>query len=245
MCRKVSGPAPYHGSVECLHRIVKEEGFLRLFVGLRPKCVYTALTNFVFFYLLRALRPFLGRSPLLQGMCAGVGVQLTVLPIDMVVVRLQSAYGSVAGFNQVLTDIVKEKGFFGLWSGLGPGLSLTLNPGINQGVLSVLLQGKRASSAAVAFWSAALAKAIASVITYPLMRAKVQMQVQRVERRGNTFRDTVQILVDMVSDNGVLAVFDGLGPQLVNAVLKEAILQSVQTKILSIVERMLSLLRRP
>jgi len=77
--RIVSGPTPYQGTFDCLRRIVAEEGCARLFVGLQAKCVYSALTNFVFFYLLRAFRPLLGRFPMVQGMGAGVGVQLVVL----------------------------------------------------------------------------------------------------------------------------------------------------------------------
>merc|ERR1711879_604152 len=112
-----------------------EEGVSQLFVGIRPKCVYAAVNNFVFFYLLRAVQPILGPG-LAQGICAGIGVLLISLPIDMLVVRLQSVRSQSFGSYQVLQTIVKEEGFFGLWSGFGAGLSLTLNPGIMMRILA-------------------------------------------------------------------------------------------------------------
>lgn len=241
--RQVSGPIPYSGTVDCLTRIVREEGVSQLCVGLRPKCVYTAMTNFVFFYLLRALRPYLGHLPLWQGIGAGVGVQLTVLPIDMVVVRLQSLRGSSATFIDVLRDILATGGIFGLWSGLLPGLSLTLNPGINQRVLAWLLQSKRPSSATIAFWSGAFAKAVASIITYPLMRAKVKMQTQSMVSDCKVQQNAMQVMAQMLADEGIVALFDGLTPQLVNAVLKEAILQMMSAKISILIARTIRILR--
>jgi len=242
--RMVSGAIPYFGTWDCLRRIVHEEGFARLYVGLQPKCIYSALTNFVFFYLLRTLRPLLGSSPTLQGIGAGLGVQLVVLPIDMILVRLQSARGGVASFYQVFKSIIKVEGIFGLWAGLGAGMSLTLNPGINQRVLSLLLGDRRPSSTMVAFWTAALAKAIASTATYPLVRAKVHMQVHRSVANGASQRNTVEVLLRMLADDGFAAVFDGLSLQLGSAVLKEAILLMVKTKIAVFVARATSLMRR-
>jgi len=240
----VSGEIPYLDTFDCLRRIVHEEGFARLYVGLQPKCIYSALTNFVFFYLLRALRPVLGSSPTLQGVSAGVGVQLVVLPIDMILVRLQSARGGGVSFSQIFKSIIKDEGFFGLWAGLGAGLSLTLNPGINQRVLSLLL-GDRRPSPIFAFWTAALAKAIASTATYPLVRAKVHMQVHRMVAEGVSQQNTLQVLLRMVADYGFVAVFDGLSLQLGSAVLKEGILLMVKTKIAVLVAGAMSLVRRP
>jgi len=162
----------------------------------------------------------------------------------MILVRLQSARGGVDSFYQVFKSIIQNEGFFGLWAGLGAGMSLTLNPGINQRVLSLLLGDRRPSSAMVAFWTAALAKAIASTATYPLMRAKVHMQVHRIVAQGASQPNTAQVLLRMVADDGLAAVFDGLSLQVGSAVLKEAILFMVKTKIAVLVARAMSLMRR-
>lgn len=231
----VSGFLPYRGTLDCLRRIVAEEGFLRLYVGLRPKCFAAASTNFVFFYILRVVRPLLKQVPLLQGICAGIGVQLVILPIDMVVTRLQSARIKMVGAGQVFRDIIRESGVLGFWSGLGPGLSLTLNPGITELILSWLTKGGRSSSAARAFWTAAVAKAIAGFATYPLVRAKVQLQVQGMVAGGVKSKNALQFLLQLILEKGVVSVYDGLAPQLASSVVKEAILEGARAKIAAFV----------
>lgn len=240
----VSDAINYLGPIDCLCRIVREEGPLQLLMGLRPTCVKAALTNFIYFYLLRAVAPVLRRAPLLQGTTAGVGVQLIVLPIDMIVTRQQSSRGN-NGWLSVLGSIVKQQGILGLWSGLGPGLFLTLNPGINQMILSWLKRGRETvdQSAVRAFWSGALAKAVAGFITYPYMRVKVQMQVQGMTSSGSAPSTSKQVLSLMVREGGVLSLFDGLVPQLTNGVLKEAILNMVRLKIAVFVARVFTLLK--
>lgn len=237
--RAVSGPVPYQSTVDCLQRIAREEGLPQLYAGLRPACVKAFMTNFIFFYLLRALRPLLGKQPLLQGMGAGVGVQLIVMPVDMIVTRLQTARGNAVSFLRVVSGIIEREGLFGLWSGIGPGLLLTLNPGITQLVQTWLAPGPMRSiapSALEAFWSGAASKAVASVVTYPYMRAKVQMQVQgMVSSSGAGRPSTLQIIGDVVGESGLLALFDGLMPQLINAVLKEALLNTTRLQIAGLV----------
>jgi len=248
--RLASGPLPYVDAIDCLRRIPREEGLPALFAGLRLAVLKAALTNFIYFYNLRALSRLLGKAPMLQGMAAGLAVQLVVLPIDLLVTRLQSKYHSSApgGFFAVISQIVEREGFFGLWAGLGPGLLLTVNPGLTQLVLARL--GGTSSrtglriSAARAFWSGAAAKAIASTATYPSTRAKVQMQVQGMSSvSGEEKLGMVRVLQTIVAESGLLAVFDGLLPQLTNAVLKEAILNLVRVKVALLVRRLFRLLQ--
>jgi len=164
----------------------------------------------------------------------------------MLVVRLQSVRSQSFGSYQVLETIVKEEGFFGLWSGFGAGLSLTLNPGIMMRILArILPDSKVPVSALRMFWSVAFAKTIAGTVTYPLVRAKVQMQVQGMAKDSNErCRTTVGVLLSMLTVGGFQAMLDGLGLQLTNAVLKEAILLTLQKKIAALIAQMLLLLRR-
>ena len=78
---------PYTGAFDVLLRIVREEGPLQLYRGLLASCWKAAITNFVFFFALRVSKRRVRAAALLQGILAGVVVQLTILPVDMVVTR--------------------------------------------------------------------------------------------------------------------------------------------------------------
>jgi hypothetical protein len=224
---------------------MKEEGVSALFTGWHLACVKAAMTNFIFFYNMRVLAPLLKSHPLLQGMAAGVGVQLVTLPVDMLVTRVQTNRGH-AGAWLVLRGILVNEGVRSLWTGLGPGLLLVLNPGITQFVLARIVgKSEKRISALRAFCAGATAKAVASVCTYPSTRAKVQMQVQgMVPKDSSKSPNTLQVLRTIVGEGGFSALFDGLLPQLTNAVLKDAILTMVRVKIASFVAHLLKALRR-
>jgi len=238
--------APYRSTADCLRRIVAEEGTLRLYSGWRTACLKAALTNFVFFYNLR-VASLLVRSALLQGMLAGLVVQGLTLPVDLVVTRMQSMRGGSAGFLSHVLGIVREEGVFGLWAGLGPGAALVLNPGITNMLFERLGGSVAAASALRVFLSGAAAKAVASLITYPYMRAKVQMQVQGMLATGAPRKGMLQLLMAIVDESGLVGLFDGFLPQVSNAVLKDALLSLIRVKIAAAVVRTFALLdrRRP
>jgi len=228
---------PYTGAFDVLLRIVREEGPFQLYRGLLASCWKAAITNFVFFYALRVSKRRVRAAALLQGILAGVVVQLTILPVDMVVTRLQTARAAVQkSFLQVLWQIIKNEGFWSLWGGIGPGILLTLNPGIVEAVQSQLWKWQDPSSKLQNFLSGAVSKAIASIVTYPYVRAKVQLQVMDKTSEGTP--TTVQILSGIVSESGVLGIFEGCPPQLFNAVLKEALLNMVRLEIVRFVAQL-------
>ena len=304
-----SGAAPaavYTGTADCIRRIVRDEGVGKLLSGLVPALSKAASTNFIFYYFFTALGGLYfqrggggggggGGGPpsllnsLLHGMSAGVCVQLVMLPSDLVVTRLMVA-GSSAGYFETLCEIAREDGVLSLWDGLGPGLSLTLNPGI-----TTLLRNKLASSvgggggAAAAVGAAAaaaaaeggagagsspgpsagahfligmLSKACASTLTYPYSLVKVQMQVEGMRRSaeragggtaaaveragegklvaGKRLREQKKqrmwgVFAAVVAESGLGGLYRGLLPQLINAMLKEALLNMVRMKIAVVV----------
>ena len=261
---------PYFGSIDCLQRIVKEEGAFKLYAGLRGALFKAFITNFVFYFFhglfqkfIRARSMHRGKSirafwSMMHGIMAGICVQLCVLPIDMVVTRIQINRGAAPkGFVRTMYDITKEGGIFSFWNGLIPGMWLTLNPGITTAVRNVLEEYVNGSSynTSANFGVGLVSKATASIITYPYTVCKVRMQISGVtnnekEKRnenslennykeekkkpkGVTFIETVKLVYN---ENGMVGFYNGLPPQLVNAVLKEGILNMIRLEIRVMVE---------
>jgi len=70
-------------------------------------------------------------------------------------------------------EIIAESGITGLWTGLKPGLVLTINPAITYGVferlkgVTLMETGKAKLSAGEAFLLGVGSKTLATVVTYP------------------------------------------------------------------------------
>ena len=229
-----------------------------------------------------------------------------MLPSDLVITRMMAS-GSNAGYWVSLAAVVRAGGFFALWDGLGPGLMLTLNPGITTLVrqrLTNTLTGngrKRMSVGTSAnFWIGMLSKACASTVTYPTSLLKVRMQVQGMRKlhtqcssgdseteatcadaaqanRVNGYDSTTgpiqkqrpgtscnglnaqtsrgfrpkpkpisvtDVVKVILAESGPIGFYRGLLPQLVNAMLKEAVLNAVRLEIAAFVSKLFRILRR-
>jgi hypothetical protein len=189
------------GALQIIMHIVGEEGPLGLYTGLGAALFKAAATNFIFYFFFSLLgakvfnvkaaaaaavvkkkqRKSMAMS-MLHGICAGICVQFCVLPIDMIVNRLQTAKaGGATGLRalmNVCSDIVAEGGIFNFWAALVPGLALTVNPGITT-VMRDALSGGKTMTRAGNFWTGVLSKATAATLTYPYSMAKVQMQTAK------------------------------------------------------------------
>jgi adenine nucleotide transporter 17 len=126
-------------------------------------------------------------SELLLGAAAGALAQIFTIPVSVIATRQQLWTPETAGLApstgknsnppslwQTGQEIVRESGVTGLWTGLRPGLVLTVNPAITYGVFermkSAALSGKREGDrlgVAESFWIGVSSKAIATIVTYP------------------------------------------------------------------------------
>ena len=228
--------------------IISQEGVQKLYAGLLPALGKQGGTNFIFYFFFDLLKRFFNprhkqRSTilhsLLHGMSAGACVQMVMLPTDLVVTRLM-ATGSSKGYFATLFRIIQTDGVLSLWSGIRPGLALTVNPGLTTTVRSQL---NASLTSPVTAWRNFLigmvSKAVASTITYPYTLIKVQMQVYGMgtnNEQGKKSLTMSDVFNQVVNDNGVLGLWKGLAPQLTNAVLKEALLNMVRLEIVQFVE---------
>lgn len=171
-------------------------------------------------------------------MSAGACVQMVMLPTDLVVTRLM-ATGSSNGYFATLFRIIQTDGVLSLWSGIRPGLALTVNPGLTTTVRNQLNASFTPVTARRNFLIGMASKAVASTLTYPYTLIKVQMQMYGMgtnNEQGKKSLTMSEVYNQVIKDNGVLGLWKGLAPQLTNAVLKEALLNMVRLEIVQFVE---------
>ena len=132
----------------------------------------------------------------------------------------------------------------GLYSGLGASLALTINPAIQYTVFEQLRQklmivhNARAQRRGIlkpvvelsmfdAFVLGAASKATATMLTYPLVRAKV---LQKAGTREEDRRSLLGTLKRVHREEGVSGMYKGLDAQLVKTVLAGALTMTIKEK---------------
>uniref|UniRef100_A0A182PQB9 Peroxisomal membrane protein PMP34 n=1 Tax=Anopheles epiroticus TaxID=199890 RepID=A0A182PQB9_9DIPT len=225
---------------------------------------------FYTFHSLKALRGGGGQSALgdlLLGSLAGVVNVLTTTPCWVVNTRLKmkglgqqhatkrtgpAGTGSKQdvqydGLLDGLQYIARTEGIRGLWAGAVPSLMLVINPAIQFMVYEALKRrltagGNAKTPTAITFFSiGAVAKMIATVLTYPLQLVQTKL------RHGNTDRnlnlppdvDTVQMLLIILKRQGIAGLFRGLEAKLLQTVLTAALMFMAYEKIARFVTSLL------
>lgn len=194
----------YNGVIDCIRKTLANEGFSGLFAGVTLALPQTAVWNFIFYLFLELLRPIWIRRPrshmlsnILHGISAGVCTQLVMLPADAVNLRCtvmfqpKTSSSSSNVYLHLAREIYAEGGIAGFYAGILPGLLLTINPGIVQclrkwatdQITAIQLlkcsDHQHVLSDSQNFWIGLVAKLIASMITYPLVIAKVLFTTQK------------------------------------------------------------------
>lgn len=183
---------------------------------------------------------------------------------------------------EIAREIYAEDGLLSFWKGFIPSLVLVSNPSINFTIFDKLKlrlqQSKMAASNATrlasltaweAFVLAAVAKAVATIVTYPVIRAKVLMQAQKKQLASQSAAapavethpthphhphhhhhpsemgtSMVQVLQRIGELEGPTGYFKGCSAQLFNTVLKSALLLMTKEQITKYTMRVLYALRR-
>ena len=288
------------GTLATMKAIVRDEqSVLALFKGLPAKSVHVIANNYIYFYIyewLKAYRAKLGmRSSTLANTCCGViagCMNLSVtLPLDTLVVRFQTSKDKEKSVWSHASDLASE-GRRGLWRGMGVSSILTLNPAITFAVFDAIkariteILGTERLSALQAFVVGSAAKAVATVLTYPLIRCKTVMQQGGAAAaaaaaaaatngssnghhaangnghhaaNGETTKAAngaapsppqlgqggmVQVLLDIVRNEGFEGLYRGCSAQIFTAVCKSGILLTMKEKIAAFALALLITFRR-
>ena len=165
------------------------------------------------------------------------------LPIDCVTTAIQTDDKNRGAFV-LLGNILSEKGVGGFYKGIQAYTVLCLKPAIQytvyEQVKKIVLAARRANSqgrkmvdeslsAAEAFLLGMVARIVATMLTYPYLRAKVMLQ----STYGNAkVKPTIpQMITEQISEGGVWGLYQGIGPELTRGVFSAALMMMVKERI--------------
>lgn len=208
----------------------KPVGFL--FDGIKIALVGSAATNFAYFYYYFALTKFIENRSLFASMAmsafAAALCQITTLPLSVVITRQQT---DAAPFFKIFQKILVEHGVTGFWAGLKPSLVLVLNPTITYGFYGPIKRAFFPHSplkTMEVFFVSALAKTLATLVTYPLILYKTRQQCGSKES-----------LNQMYKSKGIKGLYTGFRAQIFKAVLSQALLMVTKDKMDSYAKNLL------
>ena len=210
--------------------------------------VGVASTNFAYFYWYSVVRTLYLKYAkaagqpstvveLSLGAAAGALAQLFTIPVAVITTRQQTQRKEDRkGFFDTAREVVEgEDGVSGLWRGLKASLVLVINPSITYGAYErlkdVLFPGKKNLSPWEAFALGAMSKALATLITQPLIVAKVGLQSKPPPaRQGKPFKSFVEVMQFIIENEGPLSLFKGMGPQILKGLLVQGILMMTKER---------------
>ncbi|XP_002740530.1 peroxisomal membrane protein PMP34-like [Saccoglossus kowalevskii] len=239
--------------------IAQEEGISSLYKGLLPVLQSLCCSNFVYFYTYNGLklsyygatRTPTGFSDLAIGFIAGVTNVLITTPLwvantrlKLQGVRLKSnadkevKHPRYNGMIDALCKIYKDEGINILWSGTFPSLMLVANPSIQFAVYEALKRsqlplagtGNELSSLTI-FLMGAVAKAVATIATYPLQVIQSRLRYHGNKGENGKKMGFLAMVMDLVKTRGLRGMFKGLEAKLLQTVLMAALMFLTYEKI--------------
>ncbi len=225
--------------LKIIRDIYEQDGLPGLYQGLRAQAIALGISNFVYFYTYETFKTVyrivlakakIGIVPnLTLAFIAGIVNVLSTTPFWVAMQRLATQKrkeGAVLYQNMAdaLVRIKQEEGLRALWNGVGPSIILCSNPTIQfvvyervrRMVAYVAKTGKRGVTAFEFFLCGAVAKAAATLLTYPLQLAQSRL------RNDTTGATTVSILQTELEENGFVGWYRGLSAKMWQTILTAA-----------------------
>ncbi|KAK9325809.1 mitochondrial carrier domain-containing protein [Lipomyces orientalis] len=224
----------YEDTADAFLKIYRKHGLFALYNGLPGALLGVASTNFAYFYWYGFLRSSYQRKitnistvmELIIGAAAGALAQIFTIPVSVVTTRQQTS-DDVSGLLQTGREVIGEDGITGLWRGLKASLVLVVNPAITYGMYQrfreLIFKNKVHLSAYDSFFLGALSKAMATIVSQPLIVSKVMLQSKPKsgEPRHKSFVDA---LIYLAKYEGIRGLFKGIGPQISKGILVQGLL---------------------
>lgn len=226
---------------DVMREIVQKQGFLSLYSGIRLKIMMSMLQKFFYFFIYNYLSRKISRgekslsmaSNLVVGYLSALASVAILTPVEVAQTRQQ--LNKDKSLREIVLEVLRSGQAY---NGFQTNLILCINPSIEFTVFDQIKKrngGKLSTSAT--FWLGAFAKAVATVTTFPHVRAKVLQQSGHPKFQN---MDATGIIVRLIATDGPTSVFAGMKAQLVKNVIGAAIMQSVKDRIENRVVKSLS-----
>jgi len=252
----------YTGTLDCALTVGRTEGWQHLYEGMFAGLVGAFMSSAVYFFWYATFKRWylnsMKRRRLDTGAnlgiasAAGVVNVLVTIPIWVVQTRMAVPSASHAHYKSIfdaIEQICRKEGVSALFRGLVPSLILVSNPSIQHTLYEQLSQrlkrrlGRQGLEVTAfhQFILGAVAKAIATFVTYPYQVVKSR---QQVSLKGEDDRTSSQVVAQMLRDEGIYSFYQGITAKLSQTVLNAAFLFVAYEKILAIIIRSYLYLQR-
>lgn len=236
-----------------MQKLIQEGGVGSLYQGLVPVLQSLCVSNFVYFYTFHSLKavttPKGGSSSALRdlflGTVAGIINVMTTTPFWVVNTRLKNKTmrddNQSIGYSNLLEGldyIWRTEGAAGLWAGTIPSLMLVSNPAL-QFMMYETLKSRllsRNPSAYTFFLIGAMAKAFATVATYPLQLVQTRL---RTGKDLTADANTLEMMMHILKNDGFAGLFRGMEAKMLQTVLTAALMFATYEKIAALVMSLL------
>lgn len=167
------------------------------------------------------------------------------LPIDCCTTAIQTSKDTNKGSIAIMMNLLSERGWKGMYKGIQAYTVLCLKPSIQYTVFEqikrIVLANRRKGgqrgrnlqslSTIEAFFLGMVARTIATILTFPYLRAKVLLQAQKSNSKSGTKTSIPEMLANMYSVGGIESLYQGIGPELTRGVLSAALMMTAKEKI--------------
>ena len=228
-------------TTEALRVVYREDGFGGMLRMFPPKGLSQGITRFTYYYIYAWLLTFYKNrygkpatlANLLIGYVAGLlntGVLNPCETVSNMVIDVRTL-----SVNECMQRVIQRDGYSGFFRGWESTFVVSMNPAIQNTVYdqikAFLLLGMAKSSGLgywQSFWLGAFSKAVATVSTFPVQRAKMIVQCSR---DGGTPQPMGDMLTEIMQEEGISGLFKGLKPALYKGVLQSAFMLMVKEQI--------------
>lgn len=189
-----------------------------LYRGVGPIVSTLAASNFVFFYINQWMKQFWKADTsnarlLLSLFCAGTCNVLVTNPLWVTNLRIMtSREDDNKQLWKELRKIYNEEGWRPLWAGTGSSILLVSNPVVQFFIYEHLRHSNQKPLRA--FWTGALSKAIATILTYPLQLTQAVMRLHRQK-----YSSLMNCLIQLYQKDGLSGWYVGMRAKMLQSVL--------------------------